>query len=132
MKRLPTLMLAALLLSPAGLLAAEAEREREPAPVEPAGEPVELSGWFTDEWCGAGNANAKGADCVRHCVAKGATLVFFSAGKLYRLDDAKGLLEHVGREVRVKGRLTRDGKLRIESVRPREEPRGSVTARGGR
>lgn len=108
-----------------------AERERQPVPVEPAGDPVELTGWLTDEWCGAGNANVKGADCVRQCVSKGASLVFFSAGKIYRLAESDGLQRHIGREVRVEGRLERDGRLRIDSIRPRErdEDRGAMTAR---
>jgi hypothetical protein len=78
-----------------------------------------LTGWITDSYCGANNANAAGAQCIRDCAAKGAKLVLVAGGKTYNLSDQKLALEHVGHEVAVTGTLDKDGNVavaKIESV----------------
>lgn len=75
---------------------------------------VKLAGWITDEWCGAKNANADGAGCVKACAKQGAQLVLISEGKIYKLSDQKGALEHVGHKVLVTGTI--EGKDRITII----------------
>ncbi len=77
---------------------------------------VKLSGWITDEWCGAANANADGASCARHCAKNGAQLVLFSDGKLYKLSDQKVALEHVGHKVDVSGKLKGEDTIEVAKI----------------
>ena len=69
---------------------------------------VKLTGWITDEWCGANNANAGGGECAKACAEKGAQVVLFSEGKLYKLSDRELALKHVGYEVLVTGTVSED------------------------
>ncbi len=78
---------------------------------------VKLVGWITDEWCGAKNANADGASCARHCAKSGAQLVLFSDGKLYKLSDQKGALEHVGHKVEVSGKLQAEDSIAVQQIK---------------
>ena len=71
-------------------------------------EDVELTGWITDAWCGARNANAEGGGCTKECAEKGADLVLYTGEKLYKLSDKALALEHVGHKVTVKGTLEED------------------------
>jgi len=78
-----------------------------------------LKGWIADSYCGAANANAKGAQCTKDCVAKGAKLVLVADGKTYNLSDQKAALANVGFEVAVTGTVDKDGNVavaRIEAV----------------
>lgn len=70
---------------------------------EEAAKPVKLEGWIVDSWCGKDNANAKGKDCALECHKKGADLVFFSDGKIYKLSDQKAAVAHVGHKVQAVG-----------------------------
>jgi hypothetical protein len=85
-----------------------------------AGQDVELTGWITDEWCGARNANAEGAGCAKACAKKGAELVLATEGKLYKLSDKELALEHVGYKVTVKGTLE-DDTLDVTSIEKAKE-----------
>ena len=87
-----------------------------PAIAGDEGKEVKLTGWITDEWCGAKNANANGASCARHCAKSGAQLVLFSEGKLYKLSDQKGALEHVGHKVDVSGKLQGEDKVEVQKI----------------
>lgn len=80
------------------------------------GKEVKLTGWITDEWCGAKNANADGASCARHCAKGGAQLVLFSDGKLYKLSDQKTALEHVGHKVEVSGKLQGEDTIEVQKI----------------
>jgi len=82
---------------------------------------VELTGWITDEWCGARNANADGGDCARSCAEKGANLVLYTGDGLYKLSDKKTALEHVGYKVTVKGTLEEDTLNVISIARARDD-----------
>lgn len=75
------------------------------APVFAEAREVTLTGWITDEYCGASNATAEGAGCAKACAEKGADMMLYSGGKLYRITDKKMALEHVGHEVVVTGTL---------------------------
>src|SRR5262245_41679973 len=77
---------------------------------------VKLTGYITDQWCGASNANAEGKACALECAKKGAPLVLYSEGKLYKLSDQKAALQNVGVEVTVSGSLEEDGSIRVASI----------------
>ena len=53
-----------------------------PALAGEAGKDVKLTGYITDQWCGARNANPEGKDCALECAKKGAALMLYSDGKL--------------------------------------------------
>ena len=82
-----------------------------PAVAEESEKEVKLTGWITDQWCGAKNANAAGADCARACAEKGSALVLFSDGKLYGLSDQTLAKEHIGHKVLVKGTIEEESKV---------------------
>ena len=87
-----------------------------PALAGDSGQKVELAGWITDEWCGEKNANADGAGCAKACAKKGAELVLFSEGTVYKLSDQKNALEHVGHKVIVKGVLKGENTVEVNSI----------------
>ncbi len=62
---------------------------------------VTLTGWITDQYCGAKNANANGAACARACAKKGSDMMIYSDGTLYKISDKELALQHVGYEVEV-------------------------------
>ena len=79
-----------------------------------------LKGWITDDDCGAKNANAEGADCIKMCQKNGAKLVLYVDGKTYGLSDQKLALSHVGHEVAVTGTVDKNGNMtvaKMESVK---------------
>lgn len=66
---------------------------------------VSLTGFLTDSYCGATNANKEGRKCALECVKKGATLQLYAGDKLYNLDKVESPESTVGYEVRVTGLL---------------------------
>ncbi|HEU4401944.1 MAG TPA: hypothetical protein VFT43_07545 [Candidatus Polarisedimenticolia bacterium] len=66
---------------------------------------VSLTGYLTDSYCGAANANAKGKGCALDCVKKGAKLQLYSNEKLYNLDKIDSPDSKVGVQVKVTGTL---------------------------
>jgi hypothetical protein len=75
-----------------------------------------LTGWIADSYCGAANANAKGAQCTKDCYAKGAKLVLVADGKTYNLSDQKLALANVGHEVAVTGTVDKDGNVAVAKI----------------
>ena len=106
MKKAMSVTLALLFVLAAALPVLAAESEKE----------VRLSGWITDEWCGAKNANEDGAGCAKACAKKGAELVLFSDGKTYRLSDQRSALEHVGHKVVVTGVIKDENTIEVGSI----------------
>lgn len=107
MRRIPLLALAALLAAAVCL----------PVLAGQAGKEVTLTGFITDEACGAKNANAEGAACARSCAEKGSALAIYADGKLYRLSDKQAALAHLGYKVVVTGTLTDDGAaVQVKSI----------------
>ena len=86
-----------------------------------SGKEVKLAGWITDEWCGKNNANKDGADCAKACAKKGAELVLFSDGNIYKLSDQKSALEHVGHKVVVQGVMKDEETVEVRSIEQAEE-----------
>jgi hypothetical protein len=87
-----------------------------------AGKEVRLTGYITDEWCGAKNANPEGAGCARDCAKKGSELAIYSDGKLYRLSAKDKALEYLGVRVVVTGTLDAEGKaVEVRSIEKAKE-----------
>jgi hypothetical protein len=64
------------------------------------------TGWITDDHCAAKGNNADHKACALKCVKEhNAKLVFYNNAdqKIYKLDNQKLALEHVGHEVTVSG-----------------------------
>jgi len=81
----------------------------------------EVKGWIVDEYCGAKNANAAGAQCAKDCVKKGAKAVLAADGKTYSLSNQKLATTHVGEEVVVTGTVDKDGNIAVEKIVPVED-----------
>jgi hypothetical protein len=84
------------------------------------GKAIELAGWITDSYCGKANANAEGKACAIACAKKGAELVLAVDGKIYKLSDQEGAMEHVGHEVIVTGTV-QDDTIKVESFAKKEK-----------
>lgn len=66
---------------------------------------VALTGYLTDSYCGAANANAKGKSCALECVKKGAKVQLYADEKLYTLDKTTVADGQIGVPVKVTGTL---------------------------
>ena len=80
-----------------------------------AAQPTSMTGWITDSFCGAKNANEAGATCARDCYKKGAKLELVADGKTYQISDQKAAFEHIGHEVVVTGTLDKDT-IKVEKI----------------
>jgi len=122
MTRLGALAIAAALTIAASPLAFAGPEHDHEKTAGPSGK-VAMGGWFSDEWCGAKNANAKGEGCAKSCIENGAAVVFVSEGKVYKLakPDQKRAIEHLGHEVVVEGSIGADGVLDLDKIEPAGE-----------
>jgi hypothetical protein len=68
----------------------------------------EWKGYVSDEKCGAKHAKDHNAKCVEGCVKGGAAPVFVTGGKVYKVDDAAKLQDHLGHDVTITGDLKGD------------------------
>ena len=68
------------------------------------------------EKCGAKHAKDHNAKCVEGCVKGGAAAVFVTGGKVYKVDDASKVAEHLGHEVTITGAIDGDT-VKVESVK---------------
>ena len=75
----------------------------------------EYKGYISDEKCGAKHAKDHNGKCVEGCVKGGAAAVFVSGGKVYKVDDADKVKDHLGHEVTITGDLKGDT-IHVESV----------------
>ena len=76
----------------------------------------EYKGYISDAKCGAKHAKDHNAKCVEGCVKGGAAPVFVTDGKVYKIDDAAKVQEHLGHEVTITGELSGDT-VKVESVK---------------
>jgi len=76
-----------------------------------------LKGYVSDSKCGAKNANAKGGDCTKECLKKGAKMVVVTDDdqKVLIVDNPDKLTGHEGHHVAVKGQVSGDS-IHVESV----------------
>ena len=77
---------------------------------------AELKGYISDEKCGAKHAKDNNGKCVEGCVKGGAAPVFVTGGKVYKIDDADKVKDHLGHEVTITGELQGDT-VKVESVK---------------
>jgi hypothetical protein len=77
---------------------------------------AEMSGFISDAKCGAKHASDKNGKCVEGCVKGGAAPVFVTGGKVYKIDDAAKVQDHLGHEVTITGELKGDT-VHVESVK---------------
>ncbi|MBI1951148.1 MAG: hypothetical protein HYS34_07280 [Acidobacteria bacterium] len=78
---------------------------------------VALTGYLTDSYCGAANANARGKSCALECVKKGAKVQLYADEKLYTLDKSTVAEGHVGVPVKVTGTLDEGtGTIKVASI----------------
>jgi hypothetical protein len=68
----------------------------------------EWTGYISDSKCGAKGAKDAHADCAVSCVKGGASPVFVTGGKVYKIDDATKVADHVGHKVTITGDLKGD------------------------
>ena len=80
-----------------------------------AAQPTTVTGWITDSFCGAKNANEAGAQCAKDCYKKGAKLELVADGKTYQISDQKAAFEHIGHEVVITGTIDKDT-IKVEKI----------------
>lgn len=76
---------------------------------------AELKGYISDAKCGAKHAKDHNGKCVEGCVKGGAAAVFVSDGKVYKVDDASKVKDHLGHDVTITGDIKGDT-IHVESV----------------
>ena len=76
----------------------------------------EWTGYISDSKCGAKGAKDEHADCAVKCVKGGASPVFVTDGKVYKIDDASKVQDHIGHKVTITGELKGDT-VQVESVK---------------
>jgi hypothetical protein len=79
----------------------------------------DMTGWISDESCGASNANATKAsrDCAQQCLKAGSKAVFVSddGGKVYHISDAAKAAKFLDKKVKVSGKVSGD-KIEMTSI----------------
>jgi Protein of unknown function (DUF5818) len=76
----------------------------------------EWTGYISDSKCGAKGAKDAHVDCAVSCVKGGASPVFVTGGKVYKIDDTSKVADHVGHKVTITGELKGDT-VQVESVK---------------
>jgi hypothetical protein len=77
---------------------------------------AEMTGYVSDSKCGAKGEKDAHADCAVKCVKGGAAPVFVSDGKVYKIDDAAKVQDHVGHKVTITGEVKGDT-IQIQEVK---------------
>jgi len=106
MKRI---VLAALVLTLAfGVAASGSDKKAKPATSTKATSDAPMvTGWISDDKCGAKGANAGAEACTKKCIAGGAhaVLVNDADGKIWAIENADAVKGHEGHHVTVTGHL---------------------------
>jgi hypothetical protein len=76
----------------------------------------EWTGYISDSKCGAKGAKDEHADCAVKCVKGGASPVFVTGDKIYKIDDASKVQDHIGHKVTITGELKGDT-VQVETVK---------------
>jgi hypothetical protein len=77
---------------------------------------TEMTGYVSDSKCGAKGEKDAHADCAVKCVKGGAAPVFVSDGKVYKVDDAAKVQDHVGHKVTITGEVKGDT-IQVQEVK---------------
>ena len=77
-----------------------------------------VSGWVSDDKCGAKGDNASHADCAKKCVDNGAKIVVVSDKdkSIINVDNQDALKDHLGHHVRITGTMD-NGTLHVDNVK---------------
>ena len=76
----------------------------------------EWTGYISDSKCGAKGAKDAHADCTASCVKGGASPVFVTDGKVYKIEETSKVQDHIGHKVTITGELKGET-VQIESVK---------------
>jgi hypothetical protein len=77
---------------------------------------AEMTGYISDSKCGAKGEKDAHADCAVKCVKGGAAPVFVSDGKVYKIDDAAKVQDHIGHKVTITGEVKGDT-IQVQEVK---------------
>ena len=77
---------------------------------------AEMTGYISDSKCGAKGEKDAHSDCAVKCVKGGAAPVFVSDGKVYKIDDAAKVQDHVGHKVTITGEVKGDT-IQVQEVK---------------
>jgi hypothetical protein len=77
---------------------------------------ADMTGYISDSKCGAKGEKDAHADCSVKCVKGGAAPVFVSDGKVYKIDDAAKVQDHVGHKVTITGEVKGDT-IQVQEVK---------------
>jgi hypothetical protein len=81
---------------------------------------TDVTGWISDDKCGAKGANAKGEACTKKCIEGGAkaVLVNDADGKVLAIDNADAVKGHEGHHVTVTGHVdSAKGSIHVASLK---------------
>ena len=76
----------------------------------------ELAGYISDSKCGAKGAKDEHADCAVKCVKGGASPVFVTDGKVYKISNQDKVVAHAGHKVTLSGTMDGDT-IKVDSVK---------------
>ena len=76
----------------------------------------EWTGYISDSKCGAKGAKDEHGECAAKCVKGGASPVFVTDGKVYKIDDSSKVQDHIGHKVTITGELKGDT-LQVQDVK---------------
>jgi len=83
------------------------------------GKAATLTGWVSDEKCGAANASADKADCAKKCIAAGQKIVFVTDKdkKVLNVQNPEVLKGHEGHHVKVSAHVDESaGSIHVMNV----------------
>ena len=75
----------------------------------------DYKGYISDSKCGAKHATDHNTKCIESCIKGGASPVFVSKGKVYKIDDATKVQDHLGHDVTISGKIEGDT-IHVENV----------------
>ena len=79
----------------------------------------EWSGYISDSKCGVKGAKDEHADCAVKCVKGGASPVFVTDGKVYKIKNQEKVKGHVGSKATLEGKVDGDT-IEVERGKPAE------------
>ena len=77
-----------------------------------------MTGWVSDEMCGAKGANASHAACAKKCIGGGEKVVFVTDKdqKVMQVANQDSLKDHAGEHVSIEASTNSDGSLQVDKV----------------
>lgn len=69
---------------------------------------AEMKGVISDAKCGAAHATKLNEKCVSGCVKGGQAPVFVTEGKVLKIADASKVMDHLGHQVKISGKVEGD------------------------